>query len=107
MVRRRDADAVAAQARCSASPARSPRAAPVAQLIGARLPWTLALVLTAVLVAGTGGAALGLTAAWRRGGWDRAVVGICTSVAALPEFLVALVLLLTLAVGLGWFPLSG
>jgi peptide/nickel transport system permease protein len=83
------------------------RAAPVTQLIGARLPWTLALVLTAVLVAGTAGAALGLTAAWRRGGWDRAVVGICTSVAALPEFLVAMVLLLTLAVGLGWFPLSG
>jgi peptide/nickel transport system permease protein len=83
------------------------RAAPVSQLIGDRIPWTLALVLTAVLIAATTGATLGLIAAWRGGHWDQAVVGTCTAVAALPEFLVAMLLLLALSIGLGWFPLQG
>jgi peptide/nickel transport system permease protein len=83
------------------------RSAPVAQLIGERLPWTLALVLTAVLIAGLSGAGLGLISAWRGGAWDRTLVALTTSAAALPEFLIAMALLLALAVGLGWFPLSG
>lgn len=83
------------------------RAAPVAQLVGERLPWTLGLVLTSVVIAATGGAALGLLAAWRGGRWDHALTSACSAVAALPEFLVAMLLLLTLAVGLGWFPLQG
>jgi peptide/nickel transport system permease protein len=81
--------------------------APVSQLIGERLPWTLSLVLTAVVIAAAGGAALGLMAAWRGGTWDRLVVGVCSGLAALPEFLVGMALLLALAVGLGWFPLQG
>jgi peptide/nickel transport system permease protein len=79
----------------------------VSQLIGERLPWTLSLVLTAVVIAAAGGAALGLMAAWRGGTWDRLVVGVCSGLAALPEFLVGMALLLALAVGLGWFPLQG
>jgi peptide/nickel transport system permease protein len=83
------------------------RAAPVSQLIGERIPWTLSLVLTAVVVAATAGGALGLVAAWRGGRWDQLVVGVSTAVAALPEFLVAMLLLLALAIGLRWFPLQG
>ncbi len=83
------------------------RAAPVAQLVGERLPWTLSLVLTSVAIAALAGAALGLLAAWRGGRWDQALTALCSSVAALPEFLVGMLLLITLAVGLGWFPLQG
>jgi peptide/nickel transport system permease protein len=83
------------------------RSAPVSQLIGDRLAWTLSLVLIAVVIAAAGGAALGLVAAWRGGRWDRVVVGVCSAVAALPEFLVAMLFLLALAVALGWFPLQG
>lgn len=83
------------------------RAAPVSQLIGDRLAWTLSLVLTSILIAATAGAALGLLAAWRGGRADEVVVSVCTTLAALPEFLVAMLLLLALAVGLGWFPLQG
>ena len=81
--------------------------APVGQLIGERLPWTLALVLTALLVAGVGGVLLGLLAAWRGGRTDWLVVSLCSALTALPEFLVAMALLLLLSVGLGWFPLQG
>lgn len=80
---------------------------PVRQLIGERLPWTLALVLTAILVAGLGGVLLGLLAAWHGGRTDWIVVTLCSGLTALPEFLVAMALLLALSVGLGWFPLQG
>lgn len=83
------------------------RSAPVSQLIGERLPWTIALVVTAVVLSAVGGVAVGTLAAWRGGRWDQALVGVCATVAALPEFLVAMLLLLTLALGLGWFPLQG
>jgi len=83
------------------------RSAPVSQLIGERLPWTLALVLSAVVLSAVGGAALGTLAAWRGERWDRVTVGVCAAIAALPEFLVAMLLLLTLALGPGWFPLQG
>jgi peptide/nickel transport system permease protein len=83
------------------------RSAPVAELIVARLPWTLGLVVSAVVLAGLVGGGLGLLAAWRggRAGW--LVVGAASVLAALPEFLLAMALLLALAVGLRWFPLQG
>jgi peptide/nickel transport system permease protein len=80
---------------------------PVGALVAERLPWTLGLVLTAVLLAGAGGTALGLLAAWRGGRLDRLIVDLATGLAAMPEFLVALGLLLVFAVGPGWFPLHG
>jgi peptide/nickel transport system permease protein len=83
------------------------RNAPVSELIRERLPWTLALVLTSVLIAAVAGTALGVLSAWRGGRLDRSIVSVCASVAAVPEFLVAMLLLLLLAVGFGWFPLTG
>jgi peptide/nickel transport system permease protein len=83
------------------------RSAPVAQLIGARLPWTLGLLLTAVLVAGVGGSGLGVLAAWRGGRLGWLLVVAAGALSALPEFLLAMLLLLTLAVGLRVFPLAG
>jgi peptide/nickel transport system permease protein len=83
------------------------KSAPVGSLIAERLSWTLALVLTAVLLAGAGGTALGLAAAWRGGRLDRWLVLLAAGVAAVPEFLVALCLLFAFAVGLRWFPLHG
>ncbi len=83
------------------------QSAPVSQLIGERLPWTLALMLTALIIAGVGGTLLGLVSAWRGGRLDRLIVSTASGLAAIPEFLVAIALLLSFAVGLGWFPLHG
>jgi peptide/nickel transport system permease protein len=83
------------------------RNAPVAQLIGERLPWTLSLVLVSTLIATLAGAAVGLFAAWHGGRLDRSILTLSSSLAAVPEFLIAMLLLFLLAVGAGWLPLTG
>lgn len=84
------------------------RPAPVRTLIADRLPWTLGLLLTALLISALCGTAAGIIAGWRPGTKrDRVIVAIASGTAAMPEFLVATGLLLTFAVGFGWFPLYG
>jgi peptide/nickel transport system permease protein len=79
----------------------------VSNLIGERLPWTLGMVAVALSVATLAGIGLGVLAAWRPGRLDRGITYASTAVAALPELLVAQVLLLLLSIGAGWFPLQG
>jgi peptide/nickel transport system permease protein len=82
--------------------------APVAQLLRNRLPWTLGLLLTALGLSASGGTALGLLAGWVPGSRrDRMLVALTAALAALPEFLVAIGLLLVFAITLRWFPLLG
>lgn len=84
------------------------RPAPVAALLFARLPWTLGLLLTSLLIAGMLGTALGMMAGWRPGSArDRVLVSVMAALSALPEFLIAIGLLLVFSIGLGWFPLLG
>jgi peptide/nickel transport system permease protein len=83
------------------------RDAPVSQLIAERLPWTLSLILTALVLAAVLGGAVGLVSAWRGGRADHWLTTSSTLLAALPEFLVAMTLILVLAVGLHWFPIQG
>src|SRR5436190_8608661 len=65
------------------------RGAPVRELIGERIPWTLALLLVSLAVASVGGALLGLWAAWRGGPLDGVITSTSSGLAAIPEFLVA------------------
>lgn len=83
------------------------KSAPVSQLIGERLPWTLALLSISLFIAATAGVLLGVLTAWRGGRIDRIIVSVSSGLAAIPEFLVAMALLLLLAVGVRWFPLQG
>jgi peptide/nickel transport system permease protein len=83
------------------------RNAPVAGLLAERLPWTLGLVLTASLTAATLGAAAGGWAAWRGGRAGGAVLSASAALAALPEFLLAMALLLAFGVALRWLPIQG
>lgn len=84
------------------------RAAPVRDMILDRLPWTLALLLSALLLSTITGTALGVVAGWLPGGVsDRLLTSLTSAVSAIPEFLVAIGLLLLFAIGLGWFPLLG
>lgn len=84
------------------------RSMPVRDLILDRLPWTLSLLLVSLLLSATIGTAIGMLAGWAPGARrDRLLTSASGMLAAIPEFLVAIGLLLAGAVGLGWFPLFG
>ncbi|MEU0841639.1 ABC transporter permease [Streptomyces sp. NPDC005962] len=71
------------------------------------LPVTLSVVLAGLLIAAVLSVALG-TAAALRGGWvDRLVQFAAVLGTAVPSFLIALVLAVSLAVQLGWLPATG
>lgn len=77
-------------------------------LIVARLPATLVLMLTGILVEVILGLTLGTIAAVRRGGFvDRLVMMASFVGVSAPQFVVALLLLYVFAVTLGWLPMSG
>ncbi|MFD5384978.1 ABC transporter permease [Streptomyces sp. NPDC127074] len=81
--------------------------APVNQSLVDTLPVTLSIVLAGLLLAAVLSVALG-TAAALRGGWvDRVVQFAAVLGTAVPSFLIALVLAVTLAVQLGWLPATG
>lgn len=80
----------------------------VSDLIAARLPASLLLMLAAILCELAIGLTMGVAAALRRGRFsDHALmVGSFVTVSA-PQFVVGLLLLYVFAVKLGWFPIGG
>jgi len=80
---------------------------PVTEALASRLPVTLSLTIGAILLTAVVGTVLGVLAATRRGWVDSSVqVGSFVG-AAIPGFLVALVLVLVFAIGLQWVPATG
>ncbi len=81
---------------------------PVATIVAERLPATLVLTLSALLISSVAGIGLGLFAASRAHRWPDLVVTVGTlALYAAPVFWLAQACLLVLALGLGWFPVSG
>ncbi len=77
----------------------------ISQLIGKRLQNTLFLASLAALIAVPLSLLLGVLAAlYRNGIYDRAVNAITLTSISVPEFFFAYVLIIILAVNLGWFP---
>ena len=84
------------------------RPAPVSDLIGDRLPWTVGLLFGSLGIAAIGGTVAGVVSGWAAGRpRDRFLVSVAGVLVAVPEFLIAIGLLLVFSVGLGWFPLFG
>ena len=79
----------------------------VVNVIATALPWTLALVGIATVIAFVLGTGIGILAAWRRGSWLEAALPISTFFTAVPYFWLGLVAVAVFGVVLGWFPLSG
>jgi peptide/nickel transport system permease protein len=80
--------------------------AKVSTLLGETIPWTLALVGTATVIAFLAGTGLGIVAGWRHGGWaDRVLPGLMFF-QAIPYFFLALVLIELLAVRTSVFPIG-
>ncbi len=80
----------------------------VSQLILNRLPWSLLLVVSSMVLSLMVGIFLGSYSAWRRNRWNDSVLYTVVMVLSeIPAFLIGLVLLVVFAATLGWFPLSG
>ncbi len=83
-------------------------AAPVAEVIGQGLPWTLLLATTSVVMSFVIGTLLGVIVAWRRGSaLDTIMPPLLTFFSAVPYFWLALIFLYVLGFTLNWFPITG
>ncbi len=81
---------------------------PVAERLLERLPATLELIATAVILAGLIAFPLGVVGAVRRRGWvDRTTTIVSFAGISVPVFWLGLLLQLLFAIGLGWLPSSG
>jgi len=81
---------------------------PVSHEIVRRLPWTLLLMGTSVVLATVIGVIGGVHAGWRRGRpLDRALLAVLLAVREFPAFLLASILLFLFAVKVHWLPLFG
>ena len=80
---------------------------PVTEAVLSRLPVTLSLTISAVVLSGIIAIALGALAAGRRGGLDRGVQILSVGFAAVPSFLIALLLVVVFAITLRWVPATG
>jgi len=81
---------------------------PVANLIRDRLPVTLTLGITGLLIALCTAIPIGIIAAMKEGTlWDRGLMTISVIGQAMPSFWLGLLLIITFGLKLGWLPISG
>lgn len=83
------------------------RSESVANLILARIPATLLLVLTAMLVSALVGILVGTVAAAKGGGLDLSLSLLSLFGISIPYFWLGQIILIVFAVYLGWFPIGG
>ncbi|MGX5696527.1 ABC transporter permease [Agromyces soli] len=80
---------------------------PVSEVLAARAPATILLIVMAAIAVLLAGLALGAYAGLKPGILSRSVMAGATAVMAVPTFVAAVVLILVFAVQLGWFPVFG
>jgi peptide/nickel transport system permease protein len=79
----------------------------VSEVVARTVPYSIVLVGIAFVLAFVLGTAIGMVAAWRRGGsFDTIFVPIFMALGAFPAYFTALVLLWLLGLKLGWFPIQ-
>jgi len=80
----------------------------VFNLIKRTMPWTIFLVVTAILFASLIGACLGALSAWKRGSMlDKGLLTFVMGITAAPSFLLAMFLQIIFSIKLDIFPVSG
>lgn len=81
--------------------------APVSEVIGSALPWTLVLVGIATILSFAIGTLLGAIVGWNRGSRADILVPITTFFSTVPYFWMGLIVIALFASRLRWFPASG
>ncbi len=79
----------------------------VSDIISSGIWWTVCLQLPAIIVGWLLGNILGALAAYLRKGWDKVLMPVTLFISNMPAFGMAVILLVTFAVKLKWFPISG
>lgn len=80
----------------------------VSSIIYKRARWTLSITLISLLISTLTGLILGSISAWNRNNWvDKTLYPIMIVLSEIPSFLIAILLLFTLAANTHLFPLSG
>ncbi|MBN2004245.1 MAG: ABC transporter permease [Anaerolineae bacterium] len=79
----------------------------VANVIKSSIMWTIALQFPAIIAGWLIGNTLGALAAYLKGGFDKVLMPISIFMSSLPQFGLAVVLLVIFGVTLEWFPTSG
>lgn len=84
------------------------RGKPVLEVIWSRLPQTLLLIITALIIAVIVGTALGAIAGWKTGTkFDSIIVTLSLGMYSIPTFILGIILLMIFSFKLGIFPLGG
>jgi peptide/nickel transport system permease protein len=81
--------------------------APVSQIIGQALPWTVLLVGITTVVSFLIGTGLGVLAGWRRGSWADGLLPVTTFFSSVPYFWLGIIAIYLLAGPGSFFPSSG
>jgi peptide/nickel transport system permease protein len=81
--------------------------APVSQVIGQALPWTLLLVGITTIISFLLGTGLGVLAGWRRGSWADGLLPVTTFFSSVPYFWLGIIAIYLLAGPDSFFPSSG
>jgi peptide/nickel transport system permease protein len=81
--------------------------APVSQVIGQALPWTLLLVGITTVISFFLGTGLGVVAGWRRGSWADGLLPVTTFFSSVPYFWLGIIAIYLLAGPDSFFPSSG
>ena len=80
---------------------------PVTDIIANALPWTIGLMLPAILVGWILGNVLGAIAAYIRKGFDKVMLPVSLFISGFPPFGMAIILLFIFALTLRWLPVGG
>lgn len=80
--------------------------APVSEVIGAALPWTIGLVGIATVMSFALGTAIGAYVGWHRGSRVEFLVPLSTFFGTVPYFWMGLIVIAIFSTTLGWFPAS-
>ncbi|MGK5678025.1 ABC transporter permease [Actinoplanes sp. URMC 104] len=81
--------------------------APVSQVIGQALPWTLLLVGITTIISFFLGTGLGVLAGWRRGSWADGLLPVTTFFSSVPYFWLGIIAIYLLAGPDSFFPSGG
>jgi peptide/nickel transport system permease protein len=79
----------------------------ISDILQSSIWWTVCLQFPAIIVGWIIGNSLGALAAYLKGGFDKVLMPVAIFVSNLPQFGMAVILLVVFAVGLKWFPTSG